>query len=39
MTVTEIKGAEKDKDESHPHYIMDSIVDLTPKVKLKIMFL
>lgn len=37
MPVTEIKGAGKDKDESHPHYIMNSIVDLTPKVKLEIM--
>lgn len=37
MSVTEIKGAGKEKDESHPHYIMDSIVDLTPKVKLEIM--
>ena len=36
MSVTEIKGAGKDKDESYPYYSMDYIVDLTPKVKLEI---
>jgi nitrogen regulatory protein PII len=36
ISVTEIKGAGKDKDESYPYYSMDYIVDLTPKVKLEI---
>jgi nitrogen regulatory protein P-II 1 len=36
MSITEIKGAGKEKDESYPHYSMDYIVDLTPKVKLEI---
>ncbi len=31
-----LKGSGKERDESYPHYSMDYIVDLTPKVKLEI---
>ena len=36
MTVSELKGFGREKDESHPHHTGESVVEFTPKVKLEI---
>lgn len=39
MSVAEIKGFGKEKDESFPHHSRDYIRDFTPKVKIEIICL
>ncbi|MFQ6036104.1 MAG: P-II family nitrogen regulator [Sedimentisphaerales bacterium] len=36
MSVAEIKGCGKEKDESYPHHFRDYIYEFTPKVKIEI---
>lgn len=36
MSVSEIKGFGREKDESYPHHVIDAIVDFTPKTKIEI---
>src|SRR3989338_9077623 len=36
MSVSEIKGFGKEKDESYPHYDKDYVIEFTPKVKIEI---
>ncbi len=36
MSVSELKGFGREKDESHPHHAGDAVVEFTPKVKLEI---
>lgn len=36
MTVYEVKGFGREKDESYPHHSSDSVVEFTPKVKIEI---
>ncbi|OGS43203.1 MAG: transcriptional regulator [Elusimicrobia bacterium RIFOXYD2_FULL_34_15] len=36
MTVSEVKGFGKEKDESYPHHSGDYVVEFTPKVKIEI---
>lgn len=37
MTVSEVRGFGREKDESYPHQSGDYAVDFTPKVKLEIL--
>lgn len=36
MTVLEVKGFGKEKDESYPHHYVDYVIEFTPKVKIEI---
>jgi nitrogen regulatory protein P-II 1 len=36
MSVSELKGFGREKDESYPHHIGDAVVEFTPKVKIEI---
>ena len=36
MSVSEIKGFGKEKDESYPHHARDYVTEFTPKVKIEI---
>ena len=36
MSVCDIKGFGKEKDESYPHHSRDYVVEFTPKVKIEI---
>jgi len=36
MSVSEIKGFGKEKDEAYPHHSRDYVVEFTPKVKVEI---
>ena len=36
MSVNEIKGFGKEKDESYPHHSGDYVIEFTPKVKIEI---
>jgi nitrogen regulatory protein PII len=36
MSIAELKGFGKEKDESYPHHTVDYIVDFTPKTKIEI---
>ncbi|MDP3041687.1 MAG: P-II family nitrogen regulator [Candidatus Omnitrophota bacterium] len=36
MSVIEAKGFGKEKDESYPHHLIDSVIDFTPKTKVEI---
>lgn len=37
LTVTDVRGFGREKDESYPHHAEDYAVDFTPKVKLEIL--
>lgn len=36
MSVSEIKGFGREKDESYPHHAGDNVVEFTPKVRIEI---
>ena len=36
MSVIEAKGFGREKDESYPHHVVDSVIDFTPKTKIEI---
>lgn len=36
MSVSELKGFGREKDESYPHHAGDAVVEYTPKVKIEI---
>jgi len=36
MSVSELKGFGREKDESYPHHVGDAVVEFTPKVKIEI---
>src|SRR3989339_718767 len=36
MTVSEVKGFGKEKDESYPHHSGDYVVEFTPKVQIEV---
>lgn len=36
MSVNDIKGFGKEKDDSYPHHSRDAVVEFTPKVKIEI---
>ena len=36
MSITEIKGFGKEKDDSYPHRVTDYAVNFTPKIKIEI---
>ena len=36
MSVNEIKGFGKEKDEAYPHHSKDYVIEFTPKVKIEI---
>ena len=36
MSVNDIKGFGKEKDESYPHHSRDYVVEFTPKIKIEI---
>ena len=36
MSVTDIRGFGREKDESYPHHAVGSIIDFTPKTKIEI---
>lgn len=36
LTVSDVRGFGREKDESYPHHASDYVVDFTPKVKLEI---
>lgn len=37
LTVSDVRGFGKEKDESYPHHASDYAVDFTPKVKLEML--
>ncbi|OGF11119.1 MAG: transcriptional regulator [Candidatus Eisenbacteria bacterium RBG_16_71_46] len=37
LTVSEVRGFGREKDESYPHHASDYAVDFTPKLKLEIL--
>jgi nitrogen regulatory protein P-II 1 len=37
LTVSDVRGFGREKDESYPHHATDYAVDFTPKVKLEIL--
>jgi nitrogen regulatory protein P-II 1 len=37
LTVSDVRGFGREKDESYPHHASDFAVDFTPKVKLEIL--
>ena len=39
MSVSEIKGFGKEKDEGYPHHSRDYVVEFTPKIKIEIICL
>ena len=39
LTVSDIKGFGKEKDESYPHHASEYAVDFTPKIKLELLCL
>ena len=39
MSVSEIKGFGKEKDEGYPHYSRDYVIEFTPKIKIEIICL
>lgn len=39
LTVTDVRGFGREKDESYPHHASDYAIDFTPKVKLEILCL
>ena len=36
MSVCELKGFGKEKDEAYPHHMKDNITEFTPKVKIEV---
>jgi nitrogen regulatory protein P-II 1 len=36
MSISELKGCGREKDESYPHHASESVVEFTPKVKIEI---
>ena len=36
MSVSELKGFGREKDESYPHHARETVVEFTPKVKIEI---
>ncbi|OGW80043.1 MAG: hypothetical protein A3G33_04055 [Omnitrophica bacterium RIFCSPLOWO2_12_FULL_44_17] len=36
MSVWEIKGFGREKDESYPHHVSDQLVDFVPKIRIEI---
>lgn len=36
MTVSDVRGFGREKDESYPHHYQDYVVEFTPKVKIEI---
>ena len=36
MSISELKGCGREKDESYPHHAREAVVEFTPKVKLEI---
>ncbi len=36
MSVSELKGFGREKDEAYPHHARESVVEFTPKVKIEI---
>ena len=36
MTISELKGCGREKDESYPHHASEAVVEFTPKVKIEI---
>jgi nitrogen regulatory protein P-II 1 len=36
MSVSELKGCGREKDESYPHHAREAVVEYTPKVKIEI---
>ena len=36
MSISELKGCGREKDESYPHHAQEAIVEFTPKVKIEI---
>ena len=39
MSVSEIKGFGKEKDEGYPHHSRDYVIEFTPKIKIEIICL
>ena len=37
LTVSDVRGFGREKDESYPHHASDYVVDFTPKVRLEIL--
>ena len=37
LTISDVRGFGREKDESHPHHASDYAVDFTPKIKLEIL--
>lgn len=36
MSISELKGCGREKDESYPHHAREAVVEFTPKVKIEI---
>ena len=36
MSISELKGCGREKDESYPHHTREAVVEYTPKVKIEI---
>ena len=36
MSISELKGCGREKDESYPHHASESVVEFTPKVKIEV---
>ena len=36
ISVSELKGFGREKDESYPHHVGEAVVDFTPKIKIEI---
>lgn len=36
MSVSELKGCGREKDESYPHHTRETVIEFTPKVKIEI---
>ena len=36
MSISELKGCGREKDESYPHHAREAVVEYTPKVKMEI---
>jgi nitrogen regulatory protein PII len=37
LTVSDVRGFGREKDESYPHHASDYAIDFTPKIKLEIL--
>jgi nitrogen regulatory protein P-II 1 len=36
MSISELKGCGREKDESYPHHAREAVIEFTPKVKIEI---